>query len=153
MFWSAIFWFSVGVLATLLGIVLTSAYEPILRVTPSHADLKVVPYSKKNIAGRNRTESFMVKSPEIRNVGLKSGSIAKCTVKAFGAHGQPRIEVTNINKQRIRPFEALPADIHFRVTFTPTTGTVVNSWKIECYNNLGQFAFKLRVPVQTPSTT
>jgi hypothetical protein len=45
----------------------------------------------------------------------------------------------------------LPADIHFRATFTPTTGTFVTSWKIECYDNLGQFVFRLRVPVGRPS--
>ena len=150
-YWWAILWFSLGVLATLFGIFLTSTYQPILRI--SHADIKVVPYSAKKIAGENLTQSFVVKSPEIRNVGFKSGSIAKCTGTAFGTHAHPRIDVTHVNEQRIRPFEALPADIHFRVTFTPTTGTIVNSWKIECYDNLGQFAFRLRVPAQTPSTT
>lgn len=147
-YWWAIFWFLVGVLATLLGIFMTSTYEPILRIT--HADTKVVPYSARKTAGGSLIESFVVESPEIRNVGFKVGSIAKCTVAAFGTHSQPRIEVTHVNSQRIRPFEALPADIHFRATFTPTTGTLVNSWKIECYDNLGQFAFRLRVPALMP---
>ena len=139
-------WFLGGVLFTVIGIFLISLYEPVLRVSPSHAPLTIVAYAHTRTVGANVTKTFSVRDPEILNVGLKSGSISKCTIKAFGTHGQPEVEVTQFNKQLIRPFEALPAKIHFRATFTPVTGSNVGSWNVECYDNLGQYAFKLHVP-------
>jgi len=134
-----------GVLATLLGIFLTSMYVPVIRLVPEtiHPTLTL---QSSRIDGANVIKVFRVDDPEMHNVGLKSGSLSRCDVRAFGTHGQPTIQVTTLNKQLIRPFETLTVDIFFHVTFTPSTGESVHSWKIECYDNLDQYAFRLRIP-------
>lgn len=137
--------FAGGVFATLLFILLNSLYQPILRLSPANEHPKITSLASR-VDGVNVVERFRVDDPEFINVGLKGGSLGKCVVTASGARGQPPVEVTSFNRTFIRPFEGLRADILFRARFAPGIREAVESWKIECYDDLGKYAFRLRVP-------
>jgi hypothetical protein len=134
-----------GVLATVTGIFLASLYEPIIRLTTESVHPRLTLLSTKN-HGSRVIQVFRIDDPEMRNVGLKSGSLSKCSIAASGTDQPPSTVVTNFNRETIRPFETLDVQLFFRANFASEARTAVTSWKVECYNNRGDFAFRLRVP-------
>jgi hypothetical protein len=141
-----------GALATATGIFLTSLYEPVIRLTTESVHPRLTLLSTKN-HGLSVIQVFRIDDPEMRNVGLKSGSLSKCSVAASGSGQKPSTVVTNFNRETIRPFETLNVRLFFRANFAPETRTAVTSWKVECYDNRGDFAFRLRVPSPMAGTS